>query len=130
MNSFQGLVSKFERTEAAKDHFNQQVVDSIFQEQRDRAITTYCAMIRFHYEIRRRNASMLHLKPFTFDKRRDDEDPGWCNAAVHILTVGDQSIQRFFLASDMQIRSRMVQAVIDDQGMCRADDFFVELPPL
>lgn len=130
MSNFGQLISRLERAELAKESFQSQVASSVFEEQRDILIAAYCAMIRLHYEIRRRNSALPTFKPFVLEKKRDDEDPDWCNAAVHILTIADQSVQRFFLISDMQIKSKMTQAVIDDQGMCRTDGFFVELPPL
>ena len=103
-----------------------ELANLIFPGHRDSLVSAYCALIRLHYEIRRRNQTFPNLKP----KVLPPPSAAWCNAAVHILTVADEPTQRYFLASDDSVKNELVAAVLADGGIYNLDEFFVELPPL
>ena len=105
-------------------HLRQQVeVDFVWR--RDGMISAYCELIRLHDKTKRRNAAFPHKPCVTGEDLPNRE---YCNAAVHILACAPEDIQRFFLASDFEIRKRMIDAVIADGGIETLSGQFVELP--
>lgn len=125
-NNLKSVLYQFERQHMAADYFSQKVTDGVFIEQRDRLLAAYAAMFRMHYEIDRRNAAFPGAEPMPHPPQSESRE--WCNAAIHILAVAEEGTQRFFLSADRATKNKLVQAVIDDQGIETADGYWAELP--
>lgn len=92
----------------------------IFEDWRDRYAAYLCQYIRLYASARRGKAQVPEA----------EWSMAWCNAAVHLLTVGDELLQDFFLRADPRMKDRLVAAVLQDGGITNLAGFFVELPPL
>jgi hypothetical protein len=125
---FEALIYHEEMKVVAEERFNRDVLEAVFHEHRARLITTYCSLIRFAYEVRRRNAAFPKEKPIYH--MAGLPSPEWCNAAIHILVIAEQAVQRFFLAADAEKKDELVQAVLTDGGVRTGTGYFSELPPL
>ena len=126
MNALQYAVWKLEQRNMIQEGDDRQLADAVFQEHKDRLIATYCAMMRLHYEIDRRNEAFPKDKPFPHPTGSESRE--FCNAAVHILVVSDPSLQRYFLNASVEEKTKLVDAVLKDGGILRSDGYFSELP--
>jgi hypothetical protein len=93
---------------------------AIFEQWRNGYINALCFSIRLHAQAQRLHVKVPDSSP----------SPAWCNAAAHILLVGDELLQDYFLRVPPEIRNRLVDAVLADGGLENIDGFFVELPVL
>lgn len=93
---------------------------AIFEGWRNQYINSLCAYIRACAIAKRRRVALPEFS----------QSPAWCNAAAHILLVGDELLQDYFLRAPPELKNRLVEAVLADGGLDNIDGFFVELPVL
>ncbi len=120
MGEFEKHFYREQRTQMAKMAVARELGEAIFTEWRDTYMAKLLNYIRT-YRICQERGLTVHRKPPT---------PEWCNAAIHILSVSDVEIQDYFLRADPDLKDKLVQAVIDDDGINRNDGYFAPLPLL
>ena len=124
MSEFQRRLHAAEAEYAAKEHFRQQVEDAVFESHRNILLSLYCQRIRLLRRIAERN----RLFPDVPSIDGGSPSSAYCNAAAHILSVTPEPIQRFFLATDLTTKDRLVAAVMEDGGIVCQTGYFSELP--
>ncbi len=97
---------------------DRQFAEAVFTEWRDRYVANLCGYIRTY-----NSAELVGIKlPAPYRSKE------WCNAAIHLLTIPELSIQDRFLRAHPKVKDAMVAAVIADGGVENLDGSFVELP--
>jgi hypothetical protein len=118
------VIQREQWRELAREGEARQFAKAVFTDWRNLYSASLCAYIRLHDETARRNALFPNAKPFVVQGPSRD----WCNAAVHILTVGEEEIADRFLRGTPELKDRMVRAALNDGGMLNLMEHFVELP--
>lgn len=124
MLNFDRVLRQMQVKEFQDTKFWRQVEAGVFEEHRDRLISAYCATMRLHDEFAARN-KLLPMFPPIYPEGVPSRN--WCNAAALVLTHATVDIQKRFLISQ-EIADRMVQAVLDDDGMETEAGTWMELP--
>lgn len=120
MTALATLLHKQNMRELSLEGREKALEKEIFNHHRNAMIRLLCSYIRLQWEAKQTGLQF----------KTEYHSADWCNAAVQILTYCEPELQAEWLNGDDSMRTRIVDAVLADEGVTAFDGHFYELPPL
>ncbi len=134
MNNLEQEIHKQQWREISLQRDEDEVVEKLFQHQRNALIAEYAGLMRVGTLIEALRKTTEEWNASVSENLRRPIQPlpepsrKWFSAAILLLTHTDEETQKQFLTLSDDRRAKLVQAVIDDGGIWHDGNYWQEIP--